>query len=85
MIKKIGLIERCDECPFFIDSEWEDGKMTDFECKKLRLKGRDKQYLFDACPLPDYNEVTYDSVDEAIYDWEDEMEKSDDGFWSWIN
>lgn len=83
MIKKIGLIDDCKDCPFFIDNEWKNGRMTDFECKKLKLKGRDKKYLFNVCPLPDYNPIDYESEDECR--WNDDLQKSDDGFWSWIN
>lgn len=83
MSKKIGLIDDCSECPFLIDNEWDGKKMTDYECKKLRLKGRNKNDLYKVCPLPDYDEINYEAKKECI--WDEDIDKSDDGFWSWIN
>lgn len=85
MSKKIGLVDDCFECPFFINNGWFDKEkmeLIDSECKKLKLKGQAKD-LFKVCPLPNYNEVTYESVDELIYDWNEELQKTDDGFWKW--
>ena len=88
MSKKIGLVDNCYECPFFINNGWFDEEkmeLIDSECKKLKLKGQAKD-LFKVCPLPNYDEITYDSVDEAIYNWDEKssMQKTDDGFWSWV-
>ena len=79
MSKKIGLVDDCFECPFFINNGFFDEEKMEFidsECKKLKLKGQAKD-LFNVCPLPNYEENFQDDV----YNWEGELQKTDDGFW----
>lgn len=74
MSKKVAIVEDCFECPFFIDNEWEVVKKS--KCKKMKLEGNQID-LFNVCCLPNYEENFQDDV----YNWEGELQKTDDGFW----
>lgn len=50
-MKKIAVVEACDECPFFM---YNFNNQSNCLCQKLHLKGTDEN-LWKVCPLPDDN------------------------------
>lgn len=50
-MKKIAVVEACDECPFFVNNINDENNCL---CQKLYLKGTAKN-LWKACLLPDDN------------------------------
>lgn len=72
VVKKIAIVEDCFECPFFVDNEWDIVKKS--RCKKANVWGNQTD-IFNVCPLPNYD-------DEKVYD-DKNLQKTDDGFWSW--
>lgn len=46
MMKKIAVVESCNECPFF------ERRENECLCKRTNLRG-DGENLFKVCPLPD--------------------------------
>ncbi len=76
-MKKIAIVENCNECPFYVDNEYDVIKKS--KCKKANIWGNQED-IFNVCPLPNYD----DYGDEYVWENENTLKKKD-GFWSWSN